>query len=156
VVETDDPETGRRGILGEIVALTERDLGSALENVLRSLTASALSDAVLEILGIELPPGLYAATAGFYHDFVVLLVVALVLHRLRHRRHHRRGDTQPPEGCAHRDPERSCTWPWDAAPADRPARCSTLRTGSITCSGLTEARESPGGKLFGWRAQKAE
>jgi hypothetical protein len=27
---------------------------------------------VLEILGIELPPGLYAATAGFYHDFVVL------------------------------------------------------------------------------------
>ena len=49
VVETDDPETGRRGILGEIVALTERDLGSALENVLRSLTASAaLSDAVLE------------------------------------------------------------------------------------------------------------
>jgi hypothetical protein len=51
---------------------------------------------VLEILGIELPPGLYAATAGFYHDFVALLVVALVLHRLRHRRHHRRGDTQPP------------------------------------------------------------
>ena len=33
---------------------------------------------VLEILGIKLPPGLYAATAGFSHDFVALLVVALV------------------------------------------------------------------------------
>jgi hypothetical protein len=48
-VETDDPETGRCGILGEILALSQRDLGSALQNVLRSLTASAaLSDAVLE------------------------------------------------------------------------------------------------------------
>ena len=57
LVETDDPETGRRGILGEIVALTERDLGSALENVLRSLTASAaLSDAVLEIRATRLAP----------------------------------------------------------------------------------------------------
>jgi hypothetical protein len=57
VVETDDPETGRRGILGEIVALTERDLGSALENVLRSLTASAaLSDAVLEIRAARVTP----------------------------------------------------------------------------------------------------
>src|ERR671910_754942 len=33
---------------------------------------------VLEILGIKLPPGLYAATAGFSHDFVALIVVALV------------------------------------------------------------------------------
>jgi basic amino acid/polyamine antiporter, APA family len=33
---------------------------------------------VLEIIGIKLPPGLYAATAGFSHDFVALLVVALV------------------------------------------------------------------------------
>jgi APA family basic amino acid/polyamine antiporter len=33
---------------------------------------------VLELVGIELPPGLYAATAGFSHDFVALIVVALV------------------------------------------------------------------------------
>src|SRR5215204_506239 len=33
---------------------------------------------VLEIIGIKLPPGLYAATAGFSHDFVALIVVALV------------------------------------------------------------------------------
>jgi APA family basic amino acid/polyamine antiporter len=33
---------------------------------------------VLELLGITLPPGLYAATAGFSHDFVALIVVALV------------------------------------------------------------------------------
>jgi basic amino acid/polyamine antiporter, APA family len=33
---------------------------------------------VLEIIGITLPPGLYAATAGFSHDFVALIVVALV------------------------------------------------------------------------------
>jgi basic amino acid/polyamine antiporter, APA family len=33
---------------------------------------------VLELIGIKLPPGLYAATAGFSHDFVALLVVALV------------------------------------------------------------------------------
>jgi len=57
VVETDDPETGRRGILGEIVALTERDLGSALENILCSLTASAaLSDAVLETRAARVTP----------------------------------------------------------------------------------------------------
>ena len=49
VVETDHPEAGRREILGEILALSERDLGSALQMVLRSLTTSAaLSDAVLE------------------------------------------------------------------------------------------------------------
>jgi APA family basic amino acid/polyamine antiporter len=33
---------------------------------------------VLELLGITLPQGLYAATAGFSHDFVALIVVALV------------------------------------------------------------------------------
>ncbi|MDQ3864214.1 MAG: amino acid permease [Actinomycetota bacterium] len=33
---------------------------------------------VLEIVGIKLPPGLYAATEGFSHDFVAVLVVALV------------------------------------------------------------------------------
>jgi hypothetical protein len=56
-VETDDPETGRRGILGEILALSERDLGSALENVLRSLTTSAaLSEAVLETRATRVTP----------------------------------------------------------------------------------------------------
>lgn len=49
VVETDDPGESRREILGEILALSEADLGSALEAVLRSLTtAAALSEAVLE------------------------------------------------------------------------------------------------------------
>jgi basic amino acid/polyamine antiporter, APA family len=33
---------------------------------------------VLEILGIKLPPGLYAATKGFSHDWLALIVVALV------------------------------------------------------------------------------
>src|ERR671916_364035 len=33
---------------------------------------------VLELLGITLPQGLYAATAGFSHDFVAVIVVALV------------------------------------------------------------------------------
>ena len=48
VFETDDPETVKREVLGEILALSERDLGSALENVLRTLaTSAALSDAVL-------------------------------------------------------------------------------------------------------------
>jgi len=57
VVETDDPETGRREILGEILALSERDLGSTLENVLRSLTTSAaLSDAVLETRAARVTP----------------------------------------------------------------------------------------------------
>jgi hypothetical protein len=57
VVQTDDPETGRRGIVGEILALSERDLGSALENVLRSLTTSAaLSDTVLEIRAARVAP----------------------------------------------------------------------------------------------------
>jgi hypothetical protein len=49
VVETDDPEVARREILGEILGLSEGDLGSALEAVLRSLTiAASLSDALLE------------------------------------------------------------------------------------------------------------
>ncbi len=49
VLETDDPSGGRREILGEILALSETDLGSALEAVLRSLAISAaLSDAALE------------------------------------------------------------------------------------------------------------
>ena len=56
-VQTDDPETRRRGILGEILALSEQNLGAALENVLRSLIASAaLSDAVLESRVARLTP----------------------------------------------------------------------------------------------------
>ena len=56
-VETDDAETGRRGILGELLALSHRDLGSALQYVLRSLTASAaLSDAVLETRAARVTP----------------------------------------------------------------------------------------------------
>jgi hypothetical protein len=55
VVETDDGAT--REILGEILALSEADLGSALENVLRSLTiASALADAILETSAARLEP----------------------------------------------------------------------------------------------------
>jgi hypothetical protein len=57
VVETDDPAMGRRGFLGEILALSERDLGLALEAVLRSLTTSAaLSDAVLETRAARVTP----------------------------------------------------------------------------------------------------
>ena len=49
VVETDDIEKCRREILGGILALSEADLGSAMETLLRSLTvAAALSDAVLK------------------------------------------------------------------------------------------------------------
>ncbi len=49
VVETEDPGESRREILGEILALSEADLGSALETMLRSLTTAAtLSEAVLE------------------------------------------------------------------------------------------------------------
>lgn len=49
VVETAAPAEARREILGEIRALTERDLTSALETVLRSLTAgAALSGAILQ------------------------------------------------------------------------------------------------------------
>ena len=48
VLETDDG-SGTREILGEILALSEAELGSALENVLRSLAiAATLGDAILE------------------------------------------------------------------------------------------------------------
>ena len=59
VVETGEPGGGRREILGEILALSERDLGSALETVLRSLTIiAALSDALLETRAARVtPPG---------------------------------------------------------------------------------------------------
>ena len=49
VIETDDPAGGTRAILGEILALSAAELGSALETVLRSLTiTAALSHAILE------------------------------------------------------------------------------------------------------------
>ena len=55
VVETDDGAT--REILGEILALSEADLGRALEGVVRSLTiAAALTDAVLETSAARLEP----------------------------------------------------------------------------------------------------
>ena len=46
-----------REILGEILALSERDLGSALETFLRSLTTTAaLSEAVLETRAARVTP----------------------------------------------------------------------------------------------------
>ena len=61
VVETDDGAENRREILGEILALSEGDLGFALETVLRSLTiAAALSDAVLETRAARVAPVLPA------------------------------------------------------------------------------------------------
>jgi hypothetical protein len=63
VVETDDG-AGTREILGEILALSEGDLGSALESVLRSLTiAAALADAILETSAVRRQP-VRAAPAG--------------------------------------------------------------------------------------------
>ena len=57
VVETDDPAQNRREVFGEILALSEGDLGSALEVVLRSLTiTAALSDAVLESRAARVRP----------------------------------------------------------------------------------------------------
>jgi hypothetical protein len=57
VVETDDISETRREILGEILALSEGDLGSALETILRSLTiAAALSDAILETRAAYVAP----------------------------------------------------------------------------------------------------
>jgi hypothetical protein len=57
VVETFDATENRRDMLGEILALSEADLGFALETVLRSLTiAAALSDAVLETRTARVAP----------------------------------------------------------------------------------------------------
>ena len=50
VSETEDPESPRRRLVGEISALTQPELGSALEAVLRSVTTvAALTEAVLEV-----------------------------------------------------------------------------------------------------------
>ena len=63
VVETDEG-AGKREILGEILALSEADLGSTLEHVLRSLTiAAALAEAILETSAARLEP-VRAAPAG--------------------------------------------------------------------------------------------
>jgi hypothetical protein len=57
VVETADHEEGRRELLGEILALSEANLGFALETVLRSLAiTAALSDAVLKTRAARLAP----------------------------------------------------------------------------------------------------
>jgi basic amino acid/polyamine antiporter, APA family len=67
--------------LGEFVAwligwdlILEFTIGAA--TVAKGWSAYLVS--VLDLVGITLPPGLYAATEGFSHDFVALLVVALV------------------------------------------------------------------------------
>jgi hypothetical protein len=57
VVETYDATHNRREILGEILALSEVDLGCALQSALRALTiASALSDSVLETRATRVAP----------------------------------------------------------------------------------------------------
>jgi hypothetical protein len=64
VFETDDPTQCRREILGEILALSERDLGSALESTLRSLTiTAAISEAVLETRAARVTPPRPASAA---------------------------------------------------------------------------------------------
>ena len=56
-VETDDLGANRREILGEILALSESDLGFALGAVLRTLTtAAALSEAVFETRAARVAP----------------------------------------------------------------------------------------------------
>jgi APA family basic amino acid/polyamine antiporter len=67
--------------LGEFVAwligwdlILEFTIGAA--TVAKGWSAYLVS--VLELVGIKLPSGLYAATEGFSHDYVSLLVVALV------------------------------------------------------------------------------
>ena len=55
VTETQDPgSSGRRIISGEIRALTQQELGSALDAVLRRVTtAAALTEAVLEVEAVR-------------------------------------------------------------------------------------------------------
>lgn len=65
VVETVDRAQGRREILGEIMALSETDLGIALETVLRALTiTAALSGAVLQSRAARLAPVRHAPPAA--------------------------------------------------------------------------------------------
>ena len=52
--ETQDPGSTGRHIVGEIRALTQQELGSALDAVLRSVTtAAALTEAVLEVEAVR-------------------------------------------------------------------------------------------------------
>src|SRR4028119_860055 len=67
--------------LGEFVAwligwdlILEFTLGAA--TVAKGWSGYLVS--VLDLLGIKLPPALYAATEGFSHDFVAVIVIALV------------------------------------------------------------------------------
>ena len=54
VVETEDPGSAGRCIAGEIRALTQHELGSALEFVLRTVTTAAtLTEAVLEVEAVR-------------------------------------------------------------------------------------------------------
>lgn len=68
VLETDAAgckPAGEREILGEILALSEGDLGRALEGILRSLSiAAALSDAVLETRAARVRPARAVPAAG--------------------------------------------------------------------------------------------
>lgn len=57
VAQTGDSEEGRLEILGEVRAFTGRDLGAAVETILRSLTvAAALREALLEACATRLSP----------------------------------------------------------------------------------------------------
>ena len=54
VAETQDPGSTGRRIVGEIRALTQQELGSALDAVLRGVTtAAALTEAVLEVEAVR-------------------------------------------------------------------------------------------------------
>ena len=57
VVQTGEAGEARCEMLGEILALTQRDLGSALETILRSLTSeAAISGALLETRVVRVTP----------------------------------------------------------------------------------------------------
>jgi hypothetical protein len=54
VAETQDPGSSGRRIVGEIRALTQQELGSALDDVLRRVTTvAALTEAVLEVEAVR-------------------------------------------------------------------------------------------------------
>jgi hypothetical protein len=54
IAETQDPGSAGRRIVGEIRALTQQELGSALDTVLRGVTtAAALTEAVLEVEAVR-------------------------------------------------------------------------------------------------------
>jgi hypothetical protein len=65
LAETEDPEAATRELAGEIRAFTLRELGSALEAALRSVTAlAALTEAILEVGAVRtVPPRAASARA---------------------------------------------------------------------------------------------